>query len=90
MSIIHLFFTSPAFDKKAFERAKKKYKIDCARNEKEVDIVATENLMRILHDPLDTRVILPKKDDYNKITWEMAKEAVLQQLTSHNLVRNMI
>jgi len=85
MSIIHLFFTSPCFDKKTFERSKKLYKIDCDKSEKEVDVLATENIMKILHDPLDTRTILPKKADYNKVTWEMAKEAVQRQLASNNL-----
>lgn len=86
LSILHLFLTGATFDQKAFQRAKKSYKIDCDRLEKEVEILSSDNLMKILFDPVDNRFVSPRREDYDLVTLEESKAAILRQMASHNMV----
>lgn len=82
--------TSPNFDTKAFERVRKNYKIDCDRLDKEVEAQAADNLMRVLFDPVDQRFLAPKREDYDKVSLDVAKREILKQLVSNNMVTQQV
>lgn len=85
LELLHVVLSSPRFDVKSFERAKKNHVLGRAQFEKEIESVTFDNLMKIWTNSTDERLINPTKKSFESLTLEQVKHETMLQLQPHNI-----
>eukprot|EP01119_Soliformovum_irregulare_P010046 TRINITY_DN2436_c0_g4_i1.p1 TRINITY_DN2436_c0_g4~~TRINITY_DN2436_c0_g4_i1.p1 ORF type:complete len:1034 (-),score=180.46 TRINITY_DN2436_c0_g4_i1:108-3209(-) len=88
--VLHLFLSSPRFDTKAFDRAKKMYLLESDRFLKEVESVTFNKLLSVLTDPPDHRFLIPSKQQYEALTLETCRDIVLRAFSTRNIELTLV